>query len=58
VDVSADNDWTEVRVWWAPSGQLGTTVYPTYGFVGPAGVPPSDRVAAAVCPVGIDLPKG
>lgn len=37
VDVSAANDWTLVRVWWAPSGRLGITAYPTYGFVGPAG---------------------
>lgn len=37
VDVSAANDWTLVRVWWAPSGRLGITAYPTFGFVGPAG---------------------
>lgn len=36
-DVSTANDWSAVRVWWAPAGQLGSTVYPTYGFVGPAG---------------------
>jgi surface antigen len=35
VDVSPGNDWSTVRVWWAPSGQLGTTPYATYGFVGP-----------------------
>lgn len=62
VDVSADNDWTAVRVWWAPSGQLGTTVYPTFGFIGPAGATPSDRVAVMECPLGpglaADVPKG
>jgi len=47
VDVSPGNDWSAVRVWWAPSGVLGTTVYPTFGFVGPAGARPSDQVAAA-----------
>ncbi len=47
VDVSSGNDWSEVRVWWAPSGQLGTTVYPTFGFVGPAGARATDQVAAA-----------
>ena len=46
VDVSPGNDWSAVRVWWAPSGQLGTTVYPTFGFVGPAGGRTSDQVAA------------
>ncbi len=35
IDVSSDNDWSEVRVWWAPSRTLGTTVYPTYGFIAP-----------------------
>ena len=47
VDVSPGNDWSAVRVWWAPSGVLGTTVYPTFGFVGPAGARPNDQVAAA-----------
>ncbi len=32
-DVSAANDWSEVRVWNNPTKELGTTVYPTYGFV-------------------------
>ena len=33
VDVSARNDWSAVRVWYPPTGQLGTHVYPTYGFI-------------------------
>ncbi len=37
VDVSPGNDWSAVRVWWAPSLALGRTAYPTYGFVGPVG---------------------
>ncbi len=37
VDVSAGNDWSRVRVWWAPSKSLGTTTYPTYGFLAPGG---------------------
>ena len=32
-DVSAANDWSEVRVWNNPTHELGTTIYPTYGFV-------------------------
>jgi surface antigen len=35
IDVSAGNDWSAVRVWWAPAGLLGTTVYPAYGFIAP-----------------------
>lgn len=37
LDVSARNDWSAVRVWWAPTGALGSTVYPTYGFIAPHG---------------------
>ena len=35
LDVSASNDWSAVRVWWAPIGAVGSTVYPTYGFITP-----------------------
>lgn len=35
VDVSPDNDWTSVRVWYEPANALGRTVYPTYGFILP-----------------------
>ncbi len=33
VDVSPTNDWSRVRVWWAPQQDLGTTSYPTFGFI-------------------------
>lgn len=33
IDVSARNDWSEVRVWWPPSAQMGMAPYPTYGFI-------------------------
>lgn len=33
VDVSANNDWSEVRVWYAPLGDLGTTRWPLSGFI-------------------------
>ena len=33
VDVSPSNDWSEVRVWYAPIGDLGTTRWPLYGFI-------------------------
>ena len=33
VDVSPSGDWSRVKVWYDPTGDLGTTVYPTYGFV-------------------------
>lgn len=33
VDVSAGGDWSSVKVWYDPIGDLGTTVYPTFGFI-------------------------
>lgn len=37
VDVSPANDWSLVRVWWQPTGTLGITAFPTFGFIEPAG---------------------
>ncbi len=34
-DVSPDNDWSEVRVWFAPLQALGTTRWPINGFIYP-----------------------
>ncbi len=34
-DVSPDNDWSEVRVWYEPVHAMGARVYPTYGFILP-----------------------
>ena len=33
VDVSAAGDWSQVKVWFAPTGGLGTTVFPVNGFI-------------------------
>lgn len=33
VDVSPANDWSEVRVWYAPLGALGGTHWPLHGFI-------------------------
>lgn len=33
VDVSAANDWSEVRVWYDPIDALGTTPWPVHGFI-------------------------
>ena len=35
VDVSPNNDWSAVRVWFAPLGKLGTTSWPLNGFIYP-----------------------
>jgi surface antigen len=33
IDVSPQGDWSQVKVWYDPSRDLGATVYPTYGFI-------------------------
>ena len=47
VDVSSDNDWSEVRVWWPPSGQMGVTTYAAYGFIRPDRPTSHDQLIAA-----------
>ena len=34
-DVSPDNDWSAVRVWYTPANVLGKSTYPAYGFIHP-----------------------
>lgn len=38
VDVSPANDWSLVRVYWAPIHTIGRRPYPTYGFIVPRGL--------------------
>lgn len=33
VDVSGEGNWTAVKVWYNPIHDLGTTIYPTDGFI-------------------------
>jgi surface antigen len=49
IDVSAAGDWSEVKVWYAPQAGLGTSSYPTNGFIY------SDHGAPAIEPGGSDL---
>lgn len=35
IDVSANNDWTDVRVWYGPIGDLGLRANPARGFIYP-----------------------
>lgn len=37
-DVSPANDWSAVRVWFAPLGGLGTTHWPVSGFIYPGAI--------------------
>jgi surface antigen len=48
VDVSPDNDWSQVRVWYAPIQSLGTTAWPVAGFIYPnRGARPAFQLASA-----------
>ena len=33
VDASPNNDWSRVKVWYAPIHDVGTHAYPVYGFI-------------------------
>lgn len=35
LDVSPNNDWSQVRVWWIPSRDWGARVYGVEGFIHP-----------------------
>ncbi len=50
VDVSAANDWSLVRVWYAPLGQLGSHSYQAYGFILPHAPLGHDALASAAGP--------
>ena len=49
-DVSANGDWSSVRVWYAPQGGLGLRANATFGFIyneTPDAVAPPVRIASA-----------
>lgn len=49
VDVSPGNDWSQVRVWYDPIQGLGTTAWPTFGFIyGKGQLAPFKPVTVAV----------
>ena len=47
IDVSPANDWSEVQVFWPPSGQMGGSVYTAYGFINPGRRTTHDEIAEA-----------
>ena len=44
-DVSANNDWSQVRVWNIKTGGWGSAIYPVQGFIGPGSGEPRPRSA-------------
>lgn len=47
VDVSPGNDWSVVRLWWPPSGQMGIGDYAVRGFIQPDRPASHDQLIAA-----------
>jgi len=39
IDVSEAGDWSQVKVWFAPVGGLGSSTYPVNGFIYPGDAP-------------------
>ena len=48
MDVSADNDWSKVRVWNIRAAAWGSRVYPVQGFIGPGPDTESDTIASLI----------
>lgn len=55
IDVSDDNDWSEVRVWYAPIQALGGSHWPVQGFIYP-GKPGKAELARLAAIGGADKP--
>lgn len=54
VDVSAAGDWSMVKVWYAPQHDLGTSSYPTNGFIYSGHAPRDEGVVLmAEAPIGV-----
>ncbi len=47
IDTSRTGDWSDVRVWWPPSGQMGVTDYQAFGFIRPDRPVGHDQLIAA-----------
>jgi surface antigen len=43
IDVSETGDWSKVKVWYGPSGDLGLTAYPAYGFIYSGAAPKQEQ---------------
>ena len=57
VDTSDAGDWSRVRVWYAPLGDLGRSDYPVYGFIyaTPSAVPVTSVAVAQVDAMPVQL---
>ena len=61
IDVSSAGDWSQVRIWWGPMGDLGTSANAANGFIYAGDAPvANDRDDSAFGPViiaGMNIPQ-
>lgn len=57
IDISPRNDWSEVRVWYHPIQALGTTPWPTHGFIYSDKAPKLDRAAPIKTQLAVATPS-
>ena len=50
IDVSEAGDWSRVKVWYAPMGGLGGSVYPVNGFIYSGAAPSADWTKQIIAP--------
>lgn len=57
VDTSDAGDWSRVRVWYGPAGDLGRRDYPVYGFIygAPSLAPATQTAIAAIDAMPVEL---
>lgn len=56
VDVSAAGDWSQVKVWFANIGGLGTSAYPVKGFIYAGGARDGDDAAMPNVTIAVSSP--
>ena len=60
IDVSEAGDWSQVRIWWGPLGDLGTSANAANGFIYAGDAPAATRDEGAFGPViiaGMNIPQ-
>ncbi|MEA2737205.1 MAG: hypothetical protein QOH05_512 [Acetobacteraceae bacterium] len=57
IDTSEHGDWSAVRVWWPPAGEMGAADYPTFGFIRPDHPNGHERLVAFT-PTAIRMAEG
>ncbi len=61
IDVSEAGDWSQVRIWWGPLGDLGTSANAANGFIyagdAPVATETNDNAFGPVIIAGMNIPQ-